>query len=79
MDGVAAVFGFHNMPHLPTGVVGGRAGTIMAGAAQFHITVRGRGGHAAMPHGNHDPVVAAAHLVTALQARRGPLAPSLPS
>jgi metal-dependent amidase/aminoacylase/carboxypeptidase family protein len=72
MDGVDAVFGFHNLPTLATGVVGGRAGTIMAGSAQFHITLRGRGGHAAVPQGNIDPVVAAAHLITALQARWPP-------
>lgn len=43
------------------------AGTIMGAAAQFNVTVRGRGGHAAMPHTTVDPVVAGAALVTALQ------------
>ena len=43
------------------------AGTIMGAAAQFNVTVRGRGGHAAMPHTTVDPVVAGAAIVTALQ------------
>lgn len=67
LAGVGAVFGFHNWPTMDTGTVGSRAGTILGGAGQFHITVRGRGGHAAVPHGNVDPVVAAAHLITGLQ------------
>jgi len=39
----------------------------MGAAAQFNVTVRGRGGHAAMPHTTVDPVVAGAAVVTALQ------------
>ena len=39
----------------------------MGAAAQFNVTVRGRGGHAAMPHTTVDPVVAGAAIVTALQ------------
>lgn len=45
----------------------GVAGTIMGAAAQFNVTVKGRGGHAAMPHTTVDPVVAGASIVTALQ------------
>lgn len=39
----------------------------MGAAAQFNVTVKGRGGHAAMPHTTIDPVVAGASIVTALQ------------
>jgi len=42
----------------------------MGAAAQFNVTVRGRGGHAAMPHTTVDPVVAGAAIVTALQVCR---------
>jgi len=42
-------------------------GTMMAAADTFHLTVRGRGGHGAMPHLSTDPVVAAAAVITALQ------------
>lgn len=58
----------HVWPMLPTGTVASRPGTILAGAIQFEATVRGRGGHAAMPHLTVDPVVAAAAGVGALQA-----------
>ena len=44
-------------------------GTIMGAAAQFNVTVRGKGGHAAMPHTTVDPVVAGAAIVTALQVK----------
>ena len=68
IEGASAAFGLHVMPSVPTGAVALRRGTIMAGALSFEITVRGRGGHAALPHLNVDPVVAAASLVGALQA-----------
>ncbi|PNW70634.1 hypothetical protein CHLRE_17g728100v5 [Chlamydomonas reinhardtii] len=67
VDDTDAIFGMHVMPHLPSGTVHSRAGTIMAGALSFRVVVQGRGGHAAMPHLNVDPVVAAAGLMSALQ------------
>eukprot|EP00197_Chlamydomonas_leiostraca_P009534 CAMPEP_0202861742 /NCGR_PEP_ID=MMETSP1391-20130828/3038_1 /ASSEMBLY_ACC=CAM_ASM_000867 /TAXON_ID=1034604 /ORGANISM="Chlamydomonas leiostraca, Strain SAG 11-49" /LENGTH=420 /DNA_ID=CAMNT_0049541175 /DNA_START=19 /DNA_END=1281 /DNA_ORIENTATION=- len=67
LEGVEAVFGMHVMPHIPSGQVGTRAGTIMAGALSFHIIIQGRGGHAAIPHLNVDPIVAAAGVISALQ------------
>lgn len=72
LDGVDAIFGLHNWPALPHGVVASRAGTIMAGTAEFRITMHGRGGHAAMPQGNIDPVPPLAALVAALQVRAAP-------
>ncbi|GBF94731.1 IAA-amino acid hydrolase-like [Raphidocelis subcapitata] len=68
IEGASAAFGLHVMPNVPSGSVALRRGTIMAGALSFEITVRGRGGHAALPHLNVDPVVAAASLVGALQS-----------
>jgi IAA-amino acid hydrolase len=67
IEGASAAFGMHVMPSVPSGTVALRRGTIMAGALSFEITVRGRGGHAALPHLNVDPVVAAASLIGALQ------------
>lgn len=67
LDGVDAAFGVHLWPLLPTGVVGTRHGTILAGSIQFQVTIRGAGGHGAMPHLTVDPVIAAASTVTALQ------------
>ena len=63
-----AAFALHIMPNSPHGVIAGRDGAMMAAADSFEILVRGRGGHASMPHDTHDPVPAAAELVGALQA-----------
>ncbi len=71
--GIGRVFGMHNLPGLEAGAFAIRAGAIMAATDEFTVTVRGRGGHAAMPHKTVDPIVAAAAIVTALQtiASRG--------
>lgn len=65
--GIEKVYGMHNLPGLPVGQFAIRPGPIMAATAEFEIAVRGRGGHAAMPHKSVDPVVTAGHLVVALQ------------
>ena len=62
-----AVFGMHNMPGMPTGTFAVQPGPMMAAFDTFEITVKGKGAHAAMPHLGVDPVVIAAHIVTALQ------------
>jgi IAA-amino acid hydrolase len=67
VEGAGAAFALHVMPTVDVGLVATRPGTIMAGAYSFEITLAGRGGHAALPHLNVDPVVAAAALVGALQ------------
>lgn len=64
---VDAVLGFHLANGLPTGVVALRAGPAMASMDEIAITIEGLGGHGAMPHLAVDPIVAAAHVVTALQ------------
>jgi IAA-amino acid hydrolase len=51
----------------PTGTLASRAGTIMAASTAWHVRFEGRGGHAAAPHHNIDPVVAAAAAVSVLQ------------
>ena len=65
--GIKAVFGMHNMPGLPVGQFAIRPGPIMAATAEFWIVVKGKGGHAAMPHGTIDPIVIGSQIVTALQ------------
>ncbi|MGC6418491.1 MAG: M20 aminoacylase family protein [Bradymonadia bacterium] len=60
-------YGMHNWPALPSGVFAVHDGPAMASADRFQITLRGRGGHGAMPHQTIDPVVASAHLIQALQ------------
>jgi hippurate hydrolase len=66
--GINKVFGMHNMPGLPVGTFATRPGAIMAATAEFTITVKGKGGHAAMPHTTIDPIVVASHIVTAFQS-----------
>lgn len=62
------IFGMHNMPGLPVGKFFFQLGALMASMDQFHITVRGCGGHGAIPHKAIDPVLVAAHITTALQS-----------
>jgi amidohydrolase len=66
--GIQEVYGLHNMPGLPIGEFAIRPGPLMACADEFDIVVKGRGGHAAMPHVCVDPVVVASHIVLALQS-----------
>lgn len=65
---IERVFGMHNLPGLPIGQFATRPGPIMAATAEFVITVKGRGGHDAMPHTVVDPILAASQIVTALQS-----------
>ncbi len=62
-----AVFGLHNWPGMAVGEMAVSAGPVMAAANTFHITVRGRGSHAALPHLGVDPMPVACQMVMALQ------------
>ena len=64
---VKGAYAVHNWPGLPVGEFGVVRGPAMASAEAFNITVKGTGGHAAMPHRVRDPIVAASHIVTAVQ------------
>ena len=64
---VDAALGLHLWTNLPVGTVGLNRGPLMAGAAEFRLTVTGKGGHAALPHQTIDAVVVASHIVVALQ------------
>ena len=63
-----AAFALHIMPNAEFGVFAGRAGPLLAAADQFTIQVKGKGGHASMPHDCADPIPAAAAIVSAIQA-----------
>lgn len=63
----AAIFGLHGWPSLPAGTVGLRSGPIMASTDAINLTIHGRGAHAAYPNRGVDPIVAASHVVAALQ------------
>jgi len=64
---VTAVVALHGWPFLEKGKIGVYTGPLTASADNFSITVRGRGGHGGYPHRAVDPVLAACHVVTALQ------------
>ena len=66
-DDVSSIFALHLWPGLPFGTAGTKAGPIMAAADRFEMTVKGTGGHGAMPHLAADAVAIAAQIVTALQ------------
>ncbi|WP_122690816.1 M20 aminoacylase family protein [Pseudomonas viridiflava] len=65
---IDAVFGLHNWPGIPANTLATRAGALMASSNRFRIDIEGIGAHAAMPHKGHDPLLAGAQIVTALQA-----------
>ena len=62
-----AILGLHVWSGLETGRVGVRPGVIMAAADSFSVTVKGRGGHGAMPHETVDSIVVACDIIQALQ------------
>ncbi len=70
LDGpkVDAAFAIHLWNDLDTGQVGCRAGPVFAAQDEFQLKVTGKGGHGAAPHQTVDPVVVAAHVVTAAQS-----------
>ncbi len=61
------IIGQHVYPIMSAGKVGMRSGTYMASTDELYITVKGRGGHGAMPHDCIDPVVMSAQIITTLQ------------
>ena len=61
------IFGYHNWPGLEAGAVAVHDGPVMAAGNRVILTVKGHSGHAALPHMTRDPMVAAAHLLLALQ------------
>ena len=65
---VDAVYAMHNWPQLPAGVIGINAGPMMAASDRVEICVNGRGGHGAHPYMAIDPVLVAAHIITAVQS-----------
>lgn len=63
-----SVYGMHNWPGLAVGKFAVHNRAVMAAEDTINITITGKGGHAAMPDQVKDPVLAAAHLITALQS-----------
>ena len=63
----ASIVGQHVHPPLAAGKVGFRPGRYMGSCDELYITITGKGGHGAMPHDCIDPILMAAHMITALQ------------
>jgi hippurate hydrolase len=64
---VTRAFALHQTPTIPSGMIATRRGPLMASADELFVTLRGRGGHASMPHEANDPVPVACEIVQALQ------------
>jgi len=64
---VEKIFALHVFPELEAGKVGLKSGMYMASTDEVFITVIGKGGHAAMPKQNINPIVIASNLIIALQ------------
>jgi amidohydrolase len=65
---VQAVYGMHNWPSMRPGTVGIKPGPMMAAADRITIDIIGRGGHGAHAYMTVDPVLVAAHIITAVQS-----------
>ena len=65
--GIAQVYALHNAPGVEAGSFYTTPGPIMAAVDTFHIHVKGKGGHGAMPHETRDPVIAACGIAQAIQ------------
>lgn len=67
LEGVAAIFGFHNDPSLPVGAFGTKTGALTASVDRFEVTITGKGAHAAKPNEGKDAISAGAELVQNLE------------
>ncbi|MGB0863412.1 MAG: M20 metallopeptidase family protein [Saprospiraceae bacterium] len=76
-----AIFGQHVHPPLEAGKIGMKGGMYMASADEIYVSVKGQGGHGALPHDCIDPILITAHILTALQQvisrRANPTSPSV--
>jgi amidohydrolase len=63
----SAVFALHGWPGIPAGTIAAIPGAAMAAQDRFRITVKGRGGHGAVPHKTIDPIVTGSQIVGGLQ------------
>jgi len=77
---VDVMIGQHVMPQIKAGLTGFRKGLYMASTDEIYMTVKGKGGHGAMPHFNVDPILISAHIIVALQQIVSRIAnPAVPS
>ncbi|MEL6134789.1 MAG: amidohydrolase, partial [Bacteroidota bacterium] len=77
---VGGIIGQHVLPYMDVGKIGIRKGMYMASADEIYLTIRGKGGHAALPSKFIDPVMITAQTLVTLQqvvSRSDPRVPSV--
>src|SRR3954471_24064030 len=67
LEGVSSIVGLHNVPELPVGQIGVKEGFLMGSVDDFTLTIKGKGGHAALPEKTIDPIVIGSAVVSQLQ------------
>ncbi|XP_027349271.1 LOW QUALITY PROTEIN: IAA-amino acid hydrolase ILR1-like 7 [Abrus precatorius] len=67
LDNVQGFLGLHVSPHIPAATIASRPAPMLASSGRFLVTIRAKGGHAAFPHLNKDPVLAASMAIIVLQ------------
>lgn len=67
LEGVDEIYGLHNLPTLPAGMVATRYGSLMGSVDRIEIELEGKGGHGAIPDQSIDPIVAASSIVMGIQ------------
>ncbi|GHH99903.1 M20 metallopeptidase family protein [Neobacillus kokaensis] len=67
LEGVKSIIGLHNSPDIPTGTMGIKEGFFMASVDDFTLTIKGKGGHAALPERTIDPIMIGSAVVSQLQ------------
>lgn len=68
LDGVDAIYGFHNRPGFQLGRVFAKSGPAMGGTAMYRLNIRGNGGHSARPDLAVDPIFIGANVVGSIQS-----------
>ncbi len=68
LDKADVIFGIHNDPTLPVGVLGTKPNALTAGVDRFEIKINAKGAHAARPHDGNDPIIILSHLISMLQS-----------
>jgi len=67
LDGVDEIYGAHLWNYQRYGTIGVKSGPVMAAADFFDITIKGKGGHGATPHGTVDAILVASQIIQSLQ------------
>lgn len=70
LSDVSAIFGYHNWPGLPAGVIGIKNGPILAGNGKFEISIQGKVAHTSQPENAINPVIIGSKIINELEEFR---------